>query len=114
MRARLAPPRRAVDDLSRARELTIGRGEQLRIAALELARTRRIEAPRDQAGMASALIAPMPGKVVKVLVANRGEIALRIIRACKELGIRLGKALVSTFSDGEVQVEITDTTYRTD
>ena len=25
---------------------------------------------------------------------------------CKELGIRLGKALVSRFSDGEVQVEI--------
>ena len=25
---------------------------------------------------------------------------------CKELGIRLGKALVGRFSDGEVQVEI--------
>ncbi|MCX5666306.1 MAG: hypothetical protein NT036_04595, partial [Candidatus Omnitrophica bacterium] len=24
----------------------------------------------------------------KILIANRGEVALRIIRACKELGIR--------------------------
>jgi len=31
---------------------------------------------------------------------------------CKELGIRLGKALVSTFSDGEVQVEIEENVRR--
>ena len=31
---------------------------------------------------------------------------------CKELGIRLGKAQVGTFSDGEVQVEIEENVRR--
>ena len=26
----------------------------------------------------------------KILIANRGEIAIRIIRACKEMGIKTG------------------------
>ncbi len=31
---------------------------------------------------------------------------------CRELGVRPGKALVSTFSDGEVQVEIEENVRR--
>jgi acetyl/propionyl-CoA carboxylase alpha subunit len=37
----------------------------------------------------------MPGSLKKILIANRGEIALRIIRACKELGL----STVGIYSD---------------
>ncbi len=41
----------------------------------------------------------MKKKISKILIANRGEIALRIIRACKELGIKS----VSIFSEVDTQ-----------
>jgi len=37
--------------------------------------------------------------IKKILIANRGEIALRIIRACKELGIKS----VAIFSEVDIQ-----------
>src|SRR5260370_20452607 len=39
------------------------------------------------------------GKIGKILIANRGEVAVRIIRACRELGIKT----VIVFSDADAR-----------
>ncbi len=52
----------------------------------------------------------MSKRINSILIANRGEIALRVIRACKELGIKS----VSIFSDediGSLHVKRSDETY---
>ena len=50
-------------------------------------------------------------KISSILIANRGEIALRVIMACKELGIRS----ISVYSDDDsrsIHVKRADETYR--
>ena len=47
------------------------------------------------------------GELSRILIANRGEIAVRVIRACRELGIE-AVAVVTPDEDGALHAELAD------
>lgn len=78
-----------------------------RMAASGSLAQQRMAPVRALAGRKSRAQVQARAEFKKVMIANRGEIAVRVIRACKELGLQT-IAVYSTADKNSLHVQVTE------